>query len=173
MTHSPISSAQSSNGAACLSTDATSNALPTSWECGSTQTAGVPGCSNASSQDAPELPPDEPPYPCGQAADSHDSAYLDGGVSPDIPIDNADNDSKVPDAWEGKIIGEEADGHLIAWKSSFLPKEFAGEAMIRAWEDKKAKILAGVCTGLKQPATIEGWVEKRGAEKQGRGRQRV
>ncbi|KAH7012578.1 uncharacterized protein B0I36DRAFT_399230 [Microdochium trichocladiopsis] len=164
LTLSPISSAQSSNGAAGLSTDATSNALPT-------------GCSNASSQDAPELPPDEPPHPCGQAADSHDSARSDGGVSPDLPMDDADDDSTLPDEWEGKIIGEEADGYLVAWKSSFIPKEFAGEAMIRAWEEQKAKILAGggerKGTGLKQPATIKGRVEKRGAGKRGRGRQGV
>ena len=47
LTHSPISSAQSSNDAAGLSTNATSNALPTCWESGGTQTAGVPRCSNA------------------------------------------------------------------------------------------------------------------------------
>ncbi|KAH7010618.1 uncharacterized protein B0I36DRAFT_356536 [Microdochium trichocladiopsis] len=129
LTRSPISSAQSSNGAAGLSTDATSNALPT-------------GFSNASSQDAPELPPDEPPHPCGQTADSHDSARSDEGVSPDLPMD-ADDDSTLPDEWEGKIIGEEADGYLVAWESSFIPMEYAGEAMIRAWEEKKAKILEG------------------------------
>ena len=66
LAHCPISSAQSSNGAASLSTYATSDAMPTCWESGGTQTAGVPGCSNASSQDAPELQPDAPPHPYGQ-----------------------------------------------------------------------------------------------------------
>jgi len=166
LTHSPISSVQASNGAAGLSTDTTSNVLPTCWESGGTQTAGVAGCSNASSQDAPELPPDEPPHPYGQAADSHDSARSDDGVSPDLPMDDADDDSRLPDEWVGKIIGEEADKYFVAWESSFIPKEYAGEAMICAWEEKKPKILAGGgkkrrVTGLKQPATIKGRVEKR------------
>jgi len=58
-------------------------------------------------------------------------------------MDDVDDDSTLPDEWEGKIIGEEADGYLVAWDSSFIPKEYAGEAMIRAWEEKKTKILAG------------------------------
>ena len=56
-------------------------------------------------------------------------------------MNDADDDSTLPDEWEGKIIGEEADGYLVAWESSFIPKEYAGEAMIRAWEEKRAKIL--------------------------------
>ena len=178
LAHCPISSAQSSNDAAGPSTDAASNALPACWESGSMQAAGVPRFLNASSQDAPELPPDEPPHPCGQAADSHDSARSDGGVSPDLPMDDADDDSRLPDEWEGRIIGEEADAYLVAWESSFIPKEYAGEAMIRVWEEQKAKILAGGGkkgrgTGLKQPATIKGRVGKREAGKGGQGRQRI
>ena len=182
LAHCPISSAQSSNDAAGPSTDAASNALPACWESGSMQAAGVPRFLNASSQDAPEHPPDEPSHLCGQAADSHESMCSDGGVSPDLSMDDTDDDSKpeeeeiivsaclgdlMPDEWEGKIIGEEADGYLVVWESSFIPKECAGEAMIRAWEENKAKIMAGGGkrgrgTGLKQPSTIRGRVEKRG-----------
>ena len=143
LAHCPISSAQPSDGAADLSTYTASTNLPTSWESGGTQTTRAPGCSNASSQDAPELPPDEPSHLGGQAAGSHESARSDGGVSPDLPMDDANGGSTLPDEWEGKIIGEEADGYLVDWESSFIPKECAGEAMIRAWEEKKTKILAG------------------------------
>jgi len=90
---------------------------------------------------------------------------------------DAEDHGTLPDEWEGKIIGEEADGYLVAWESSFIPKKCAGNAMIRAWEEKKVKILAGggkrgKGTG-KQPSTIKGQVEKRGPGKRGRGRQRV
>jgi len=93
-------------------------------------------------------------------------------------MDDAEDYSTLPDEWEGKIIGEEADGYLVAWKSSFIPKVCAGDAMIWAWEEKKVKILAGggkrgKATGLMQPSTIKDRVEKRGAGKRGRGRQRV
>jgi hypothetical protein len=88
-------------------------------------------------------------------------------------MDDAEDSSTLPDDWEGKIIGEEVDRYLVAWESSFIPKDYAGEAMIRAWEGKKAKILAGGGkrrrgTGSKQPATIKGRVEKPRAGKRGR-----
>ena len=87
---------------------------------------------------------------------------------------DAEDHGTLPDEWEGKIIGEEADGYLVAWESSFIPKKYAGEAMIRTWEEMKAKILAGGGkkgrgTGLKQPATIKCRVERRGIGKMGRG----
>jgi len=45
----------------------------------------------------PELPLDEPSNPYGQTADSHDPAYSDGGVSPDLLIDDVDDDNTLPD----------------------------------------------------------------------------
>ncbi|KAH8744607.1 hypothetical protein F5883DRAFT_722187 [Diaporthe sp. PMI_573] len=171
--HCAIPSAQSSNGASGLSTDAASNALPTCWESRGTPSAGVPSCTNTSLQDGPELQPDDPSHLCRQAADNNGSAHPDGVVSPDLAMDDADDTSILPDDWEGKIIREYVDGYLVAWKSSFIPKEYAGEAMIRAWEGKKANIPAGGGktrrgTGSKQPATIKGRVEKSGAGKRDR-----
>jgi hypothetical protein len=119
-------------------------------------------------QDGPELQPDEPSHLCRQAADSQGSAHSDVGGSPDLAIDDADDTTILPDDWEGKIIGEKVDGYLVAWKSSFIPKEYAGEAMIQAWEGKKANIPAGKRrrgTGSKQPATIKSRVEKSGGRR--------
>jgi hypothetical protein len=90
---------------------------------------------------------------------------LDRGGSPGHAVDDADDISILPDDWEGKIIGEKVDGYVVAWKSSVIPKKYAGEAMVRAWERKKAKGKRRGGTGSKQPATIKGRVEKSGGRR--------
>lgn len=72
--------------------------------------SGDPRCSDASSQDAPEPGPNEPSKLCGQAADIHESASSDGGVSPELIMEDGEDGSTLPDEWEGKIIGEKGSG---------------------------------------------------------------
>ncbi len=167
LAHGPIPSVQSPKDAAGLPTDAASNAVPTCWESGGTQAAGLSCCSNASSQDKPE-----------PKRDSHESASSDRGVCPELTMDDGEDDSILPDEWEGKIIGEEADVYLVAWENSFIPKGYAGAAMIQTWEAKKAKIPAGERkrgVGIESKGTIKGRVEKKGTGpvKKGRGQSRV
>jgi hypothetical protein len=81
-------------------------------------------------------------------------------------MDDADDTSiQLPDDWEGKIIEEKVDGYLVSWKRSFIPKEYAGEAMVRAWERNKTKGKRRRGAGSKQPATIKGRVEKSGGQR--------
>ena len=49
--------------------------------------------------DAPELLPDEPYHICEQAVDSHESARSVGGLSPDLPMDDVEDPSKLSDEW--------------------------------------------------------------------------
>lgn len=56
----------------------------------------------------------------------------------------SDQDDDIPsDEWEGEIIGEEGGKYIVAWKPTLIPPENASEAMIEAWEAKKARMMVG------------------------------
>jgi hypothetical protein len=50
-------------------------------------------------------------------------------------------DDLLPGEWEGEIIGEETGAYMVAWKPTLIPPEDASEAMIKAWEAKKARMM--------------------------------
>jgi hypothetical protein len=177
--HNPRPSTQSSSGVAGIPTDAASNTVPTCFESSGTQVAEDSHCADASSQHAAAIEPKKAPNPSGQAADSHESSGPNRGVCPELPMDDGEADSMLPDEWEGKIIGEEAGTYFVAWENRFVPKEYASAAMIQTWEAKKAKILAGkwkrgVGNESNQRGPVKGRVEKGTRPvKRGRGQSRV
>ncbi|KAI0123254.1 hypothetical protein BJ170DRAFT_736504 [Xylariales sp. AK1849] len=118
--------------------DATSHPTSIPLETGVTTTAVI------SSSEHPKEPEfDNASSPDGQAASSTcDMADSVGSPSFELSVDGGNEDDMSAEEWDAEILGEEADGYMVAWKPTLVPKENASTELIQAWNAKKARIIA-------------------------------
>ena len=96
---------------------------------------------------------------CGATATCHEV----------VRSDIADDDLP-PDEWEGKIVGEEIDrdgrlNYMIVWAPTVEPEENVGLEMKKAWEAKKAGMLAPRGDSKHGSRTEKQWAGARGRAK--------